>query len=440
MSELEDKGLTSIVGPVPCWSRTPVSPPTRQTAPRTGPHHRDQPQPARPASQEEHAHDPGLARCRRHRRRHGRPRARRRLPRRHPAYDLDLPEVRLVAVADAHEPFAIDAAARFGYERAETRGRPSSTPTTSTSSASSIANELHRESSRACSPPASTCCARSRSPRPSRTPRPWSPPPRPPTRSRGVGFTFRRTPAIAAIRGSVETGAIGAGGTSTGTTGATTRVDTDGPMSWRYKGGPGTGRPGRHRQPHDRPRGVRLRADRVGQRRDVPDLHHRARPCRSAPPSATPAAGGQRRPRAGRERGHRHLHRDLRLGGVGTFSASRVAFGLANWLGFELFAANGGGDLRPQPRRRVRLRRPRRRRRDQRLPAGARRPPAPVPHRRPGDGLPLRRLRPERPVRLAGARLPRPGRRASASCRRCRRFAARPAQHAHARRRSPSPR
>src|SRR6478672_177700 len=35
-------------------------------------------------------------------------------------YDSDLPDVRLVAVADAHEPFAVDAAKRYGYERAET--------------------------------------------------------------------------------------------------------------------------------------------------------------------------------------------------------------------------------------------------------------------------------------------------------------------------------
>ncbi len=35
-------------------------------------------------------------------------------------FDPDLPDVRLVAVADAHEPFAVDAAKRYGYQRAET--------------------------------------------------------------------------------------------------------------------------------------------------------------------------------------------------------------------------------------------------------------------------------------------------------------------------------
>ena len=35
-------------------------------------------------------------------------------------FDPGLPDVRLVAIADAHEPFAVDAARRYGYQRAET--------------------------------------------------------------------------------------------------------------------------------------------------------------------------------------------------------------------------------------------------------------------------------------------------------------------------------
>src|SRR4051812_50216963 len=40
-------------------------------------------------------------------------------------YGLDRPAPRLVAVADTHEPFATDAARRYGFARAETdwRGR-----------------------------------------------------------------------------------------------------------------------------------------------------------------------------------------------------------------------------------------------------------------------------------------------------------------------------
>src|SRR5260370_17627520 len=35
-------------------------------------------------------------------------------------FDSGLPEIRLVAIADAHEPFAVDAAKRYGDQRAET--------------------------------------------------------------------------------------------------------------------------------------------------------------------------------------------------------------------------------------------------------------------------------------------------------------------------------
>jgi predicted dehydrogenase len=35
-------------------------------------------------------------------------------------FGADLPEVRLVAIADAHQPFAADTARRYGYERVET--------------------------------------------------------------------------------------------------------------------------------------------------------------------------------------------------------------------------------------------------------------------------------------------------------------------------------
>ena len=59
-------------------------------------------------------------------------------------YDLDLPEVRLVAVADAHEPFAVDAARRFGYQRAETSWQAIVDAEDIDVVSVAIANELHR--------------------------------------------------------------------------------------------------------------------------------------------------------------------------------------------------------------------------------------------------------------------------------------------------------
>ena len=59
-------------------------------------------------------------------------------------YDLDLPEIRLVAVADAHAPFAADAAQRFGYERAETSWEAIVDAPDIDVVSVVIANELHR--------------------------------------------------------------------------------------------------------------------------------------------------------------------------------------------------------------------------------------------------------------------------------------------------------
>lgn len=59
-------------------------------------------------------------------------------------YDLDLPQVRLVAVADAHEPFAVDAAQRFGFDRHETSWQAVVDAPDIDVVSVAIANELHR--------------------------------------------------------------------------------------------------------------------------------------------------------------------------------------------------------------------------------------------------------------------------------------------------------
>ena len=101
--------------------------------------------------------------------------------------------------------------------------------------------------------------------------------------------------------------------TSTATTGATTASTRDGPMSWRYKGGPGSGALadiGSHLVdlaefvcgPIAAVRGAVLTT-----------FVDRARRCRWAPRSATPRPSSATTSRAGRERGPGHLHRRLRL-------------------------------------------------------------------------------------------------------------------------------
>ena len=127
-----------------------------------------------------------------------------------------------------------------------------------------------------------------------------------------VGYTFRRSPAIAAIRDHVQDGELGDLTLFSGRYWCDYACDPRGPLSWRFKGGPGSGALGRHRGARDRRRRVRLRADRLGLRRHAGD------PDRQAPAAAgcgrrAQRRAGQRRAGRGGERGHRHLHRPLRV-------------------------------------------------------------------------------------------------------------------------------
>ena len=64
-------------------------------------------------------------------------------------FGADLPEVRLVAIADAHEPFAVDTAQRYGYQRAETSWEAIAAAGDIDAVSVVVANRLHREIGRA---------------------------------------------------------------------------------------------------------------------------------------------------------------------------------------------------------------------------------------------------------------------------------------------------
>ena len=227
-------------------------------------------------------------------------------------------------------------------------GRPSPRPPTSTSSASSSPTRCTARSSRRCSPPASTCCARSRWPRRVADGAGHGGP-RPPSLRPGrprIGFTFRRSPADqrdprAGPRRQSRPGRC----TSTATTGATTAADPDAPMSWRYKGGPGSGALA----------DIGSHLIDIGEFLVRPDARRSAaRCCTTTVTDRAGAAGHGLRPRrrravsdvrgAGRERRRRHVHRALRR------RRGRHLLGLPD---------------RPRPRQHARLRGLRRARRGQ---------------------------------------------------------------------------
>jgi predicted dehydrogenase len=255
-------------------------------------------------------------------------------------FDLDLPPVRLAAVADAHEPFARDAAARYGYERAETSWQAVAEADDVDVVSVVVANSLHREvvegllaagkhvlcekplapsvdDARAMVEAAETASTQS-----------------------AVGFTFRRSPAIAAVQRHLASGALGEVRHYNGHYWCDYGVDPGAPISWRYQGGPGSG----------------ALADIGSHLIDIGEFL--AGPVRSVS-GAVFSTFTTQRPRplgviAGHARGavSNELapvdNEDLATftaqfagGAVGTYSVSRVAPGLANGLGFEVAAERG---------------------------------------------------------------------------------------------------
>jgi predicted dehydrogenase len=255
-------------------------------------------------------------------------------------YDLDLPELRLVAVADAHEPFAADAARRFGYERAETTWQAIAEASDIDVVSVVIANELHRpvvtallaagkhvlcekplapsvEDARAMVAAAEAASAES-----------------------GVGFSFRRSPAVNAIREQLADGTIGAVRHFNGHYWCDYAQNPAAPISWRYLGGPGSGALadiGSHL--------VDLGEYLCGPLASVSGAVFRTFTTERPVPlgvtvgHAAALVGEETRPVENEDIAT--FSATFASGAVGTFSVSRSAHGLPNQLGFELFAERG---------------------------------------------------------------------------------------------------
>jgi predicted dehydrogenase len=251
-----------------------------------------------------------------------------------------LPEIRLVAIADINEAFAADTARRFGFERAEASWQTVAEAPDIDVVSIVVANHLHREIAEGllaagkhvlCEKPmapstedaeamvaaakASGCHA-------------------------GIGFAFRRSPAISAIRDLVGDGGIGRPLNFNGRYWCDYGVDPGRPMSWRYKGGPGSGALadiGSHMidtaeflcGPVDGVRGAILPTM----------IAERALPLGAAVGHAATEVSDVREPVENEDLASFMLR--FSSGATGTISVSRVAFGHPNGLAFELFASAG---------------------------------------------------------------------------------------------------
>jgi predicted dehydrogenase len=255
-------------------------------------------------------------------------------------YDEGLPEVRLVAVADVNPVFAADTARRFGYARAEDGWEAVAKAPDVDLVSVVVANPLHRPIVEGllaagkhvlCEKPmaptvedaeAMVAAARASG------------------RETGIGFVFRRSPAIAGIRDQLESGAIGRPLHFNGHYWCDYGCDPQAPMSWRYKGGPGSG----------------ALSDIGSHLIDLAEFV--CGPIRSVRGAVLPTVIPERALPVGAAVGHAAAelsdvtepveNEDLvsftasfASGATGTLSASRVAYGLANSLGFELFAERG---------------------------------------------------------------------------------------------------
>jgi predicted dehydrogenase len=263
------------------------------------------------------------------------------------AYDLDLPEVRLVAIADAHEPFAVDAARRYGFERAEIGWEAIVDAPDIDAVSVVVANSLHREIVEAllaagkhvlCEKPLAPTVADAQSMVDSAEKS---------DRVAAVGFTFRRSPAINAIRDLVAGGALGPAYHFNGHYWCDYAAGTGAPMSWRYRGRPGSG----------------ALADIGSHLADLGEFL--CGPMRSVRGAVMSTVVRERPVPLGVAVGHSAgvqvgdtlepvENEDLVTftatfagGATGTFSISRVAHGHANALGFEIFCGEGaaGFDL-----------------------------------------------------------------------------------------------
>ena len=256
-------------------------------------------------------------------------------------FDSDLPEIRLVAVADAHEPFAVDATRRYGYERAETSWEAIAEAPDIDAVSVVVANHLHRPIVEAllaagkhvlCEKPLASTVADDEA---------MVEAAEKPLRLAAVGFTFRRSPAINAIREQVTDGSLGKVMHFNGHYWCDYGYNRDAPMSWRYKGALGSGALsdiGSHlvdlgeflSGPLESVRGSVLSTL-------IPD---RPVPLGTVVGHAAGVAVSETREPVENE-DVATFTATFKNGTVGTFSVSRIAYGLPNSLGFEVFCEGG---------------------------------------------------------------------------------------------------
>lgn len=156
-------------------------------------------------------------------------------------YAPTLPPIRLVSIADINEEFGTLAARRFGYERYDRTWQDIAAADDVDVVSVVVANSLHREIVEGllaagkhvlCEKPLSDSLSDAREM--ARIANEAAPLAR-------IGFTFRRTPGIAYIRELIQSGTLGKVLHFSGRYWTDYASSPQAPMSWRFKGEPGSG-------------------------------------------------------------------------------------------------------------------------------------------------------------------------------------------------------
>jgi predicted dehydrogenase len=256
-------------------------------------------------------------------------------------YGPGLPDVRLVAIADINAEFAADTARRFGYARAESSWQAVAEAPDVDVVSVVVANPLHREIvAGLLAAGKHVLCEKPLAPSVADAEAMVAAAEAAAGRQTGVGFTFRRSPAINAVREQVEAGAIGRPVHFNGHYWCDYGSDPNAPMSWRYKGEPGSGALsdiGSHLV--DLAEFLCGRVEAVRGAVLATAVTERALPLGAAVGHAATALSDVREPVENEDLVT--FTARFGSGATATLSASRVAYGLPNALGFELFAESG---------------------------------------------------------------------------------------------------
>jgi predicted dehydrogenase len=156
-------------------------------------------------------------------------------------YQSTLPNLRFISIADVSPELGSLAARRFGYERSDTSWQAIAEDPEINVVSVVVANHLHREMVEGlvaagkhvlCEKPLSDNLEDARV---------MADVARSANTVVRIGFTFRRAPGIAALRELVTSGALGRVLHVDGRYWCDYASDPKGPMSWRFKGAPGSG-------------------------------------------------------------------------------------------------------------------------------------------------------------------------------------------------------